>query len=373
MGCKLKGPLGLGLSPEEFTPIETVASLRKEEDSSSANEKGKTTPGLLESTDRESGVAASPFCTERSRRTAKRTQRQRLQMPNLRRIEDKCKPSLFSSISKASQEEFRGKGFVAEKGSGSKQFFSRRRYGRIFGRVGSDPRGLAVMVMPSSPETRGKGPSLLGNCGLMCCRKSGVNDAFEGQIPVNIPNLEMEVIQPACPYQMFESVNPLSANLRSPSKESSKAAVNMEDQGQRVSHEDNQLEYQGKQKRRSAIEGSWCSVWTARNKDWAALPASGASGGILIIWDSKKLRREEVVLGSFWVSIKFAWTNANYCGYCSLWPKQLSSQEGFWVELSDIVGLSSLRWCVGGDFNIIKEKFRKMGGSRLTPSMKDFC
>ncbi|RVW14773.1 hypothetical protein CK203_091030 [Vitis vinifera] len=48
MGCKLKGPLGLGLSPEEFIPVETVASLRKEEDSSSANEKGKTTPRLLE-------------------------------------------------------------------------------------------------------------------------------------------------------------------------------------------------------------------------------------------------------------------------------------------------------------------------------------
>ena len=48
------------------------------------------------------------------------------------------------------------------------------------------------------------------------------------------------------------------------------------------------------------------SVWIAGNKDWAALPASRASGGILIIWDSKKLRREEVVLDSFSVSIKFA-------------------------------------------------------------------
>ena len=48
MGCKLKGPLGLGLSPEEFSPFETVASLRKEEDSSSANEKGKSASGLLE-------------------------------------------------------------------------------------------------------------------------------------------------------------------------------------------------------------------------------------------------------------------------------------------------------------------------------------
>ena len=37
----------------------------------------------------------------------------------------------------------------------------------FLGRVGSDPRGSAVMVMPSMPETRGKGPSLLGNCGSM--------------------------------------------------------------------------------------------------------------------------------------------------------------------------------------------------------------
>ena len=43
---------------------------------------------------------------------------------------------------------------------------------------------------------------------------------------VDIPNLEMEVIQPGCPYQMFESVNPLSSNLRSPIKDSSMVAVN---------------------------------------------------------------------------------------------------------------------------------------------------
>ena len=49
MGCKIKGLLGLGLSPEEVTLVETMATLRKEEeDSSSAIEKGKSTPGLLE-------------------------------------------------------------------------------------------------------------------------------------------------------------------------------------------------------------------------------------------------------------------------------------------------------------------------------------
>ena len=41
------------------------------------------------------------------------------------------------------------------------------------------------------------------------------------------------------------------------------------------------------------------SVWSIRNKEWAALPACRASGGILIIWDSKKMSSEEVVIGFF--------------------------------------------------------------------------
>ncbi|RVW74124.1 hypothetical protein CK203_052225 [Vitis vinifera] len=319
----------------------------------------------------------------------------------------------------------------------------------FLGRVGSDPRDSAVMVLPSSPETRGKGPNLLGNCGSMVAEFwspstpilpisisqslapmenrvnsefffKKVNDAFKGQIPVDIPNSEMEVIQLACPYQMFETVNPLSVDIRSPIKESSKAAVNLGG----VFQEEEQMLHKivrpigfgseirvrefhmkiiswntrglGSKKKRRVVKDflrlekpdvvmiqetkkEECdrrfvgSVWSARNKDWAALLASGASGGILIIWDSKKLRREEVVLGSFSVSIKFAMD-----GRESLWlsavygPNNSALRKDFWVELSDIVGLSYPRWCVGGDFNVIRRSSEKLRGSRLTPSMKDF-
>ncbi|RVW24926.1 hypothetical protein CK203_079529 [Vitis vinifera] len=65
------------------------------------------------------------------------------------------------------------------------------------------------------------------------------------------------------------------------------------------------------------------SVWSVRNKEWAALPACGALGGILIIWDSKKLCSEEVVIGFFSISIKFL---LDECGppmaVLGLWPKQ---------------------------------------------------
>ena len=84
------------------------------------------------------------------------------------------------------------------------------------------------------------------------------------------------------------------------------------------------------------------SVWTVRNKDWVTLPACGASSGILIIWDSKKLR-SEVVIGSFSVSIKF-----DLVGCGPLWisavygPNSPSFRKDFWVELLDIFGSFSL-------------------------------
>ncbi|KAL6328062.1 hypothetical protein AAG906_033333 [Vitis piasezkii] len=115
------------------------------------------------------------------------------------------------------------------------------------------------------------------------------------------------------------------------------------------------------------------SVWTVRNKDWVALSASGASGGILIIWDSKNLRSEEVVIGSFSVSVKFP---LDGCG--PLWisvvygPNSPSLRKDFWVELFDIYGLTYPLWCVGGDFNVIRRSSKKMGSSSLTPSMRDF-
>ncbi|RVW90710.1 Transposon TX1 uncharacterized 149 kDa protein [Vitis vinifera] len=99
----------------------------------------------------------------------------------------------------------------------------------------------------------------------------------------------------------------------------------------------------------------------------------GASGGILFIWDSKKLCKEEVVLGSFSISVKFALEG---CG--PLWisvvygPNSPSLRKDFWVELYDIYGLTFPLWCVGGDFNVIREVQKKLGGSRLTSSMRDF-
>ncbi|RVW63725.1 hypothetical protein CK203_052745 [Vitis vinifera] len=269
------------------------------------NEKGKSAPGLLEVQSsrlaKKKVLYGSRSCGQPSFPQAQSTDR-----------ESVLQRALFTRKDQGGQRRgpkgrgFRGKGFVVEKGGGSEQFFIRRRYGRIYGRVGSDPRGSAVMVMPSLPETRGKGLNLLGNCGSMVAEIPG-------------------------------------ANLRSPIKESSTTAVNL---GGIAGSPSGEFQIEGlslgkwqRNKKEECDRRFMGSVWTARNKDWAALPESGALGGILIIWDAKKLRRE----------------------------------EDFWVELSDIVGLSYPHWCVvGGDFNVIRRSSEKLGGSRLTPSIKDF-
>ena len=115
------------------------------------------------------------------------------------------------------------------------------------------------------------------------------------------------------------------------------------------------------------------SVWSVRNKEWAVLPACGASGGILIIWDSKKMSGEKVVIRSFSVSVKFLldgsgplWLSAVYG------PNNPSIRKDFWVELLDLFGLTYPSWCVGGDFNVIRRRSEKLGESGFTSSMRDF-
>lgn len=47
-------------------------------------------------------------------------------------------------------------------------------------------------------------------------------------------------------------------------------------------------------------------------------------------------------------------------------------RKDLWVELQDLFSLTYPKWCVGGDFNVIGRILEKMGGSRITPSIRCF-
>ena len=42
------------------------------------------------------------------------------------------------------------------------------------------------------------------------------------------------------------------------------------------------------------------------------------------------------------------------------------------MEMLDLFGLTYPSWCVGGDFNVIRRRSEKLGGSGFTSSMRDF-
>ena len=115
------------------------------------------------------------------------------------------------------------------------------------------------------------------------------------------------------------------------------------------------------------------SVWKGRSLEWTALPACGASGGIVILWDSNKFKCTEKMLGSFFITVKL---NSGEEG--SFWltlvygPNKPLGRKDFWLEHQDLYGLSFPRWCVGGDFDVIRRISEKMGDSRLTFNMRCF-
>ena len=44
----------------------------------------------------------------------------------------------------------------------------------------------------------------------------------------------------------------------------------------------------------------------------------------------------------------------------------------FWEEMAGLFGLCSPRWCIGGDFNVVRFVAKKSNGRRQTRSMNEF-
>ncbi|KAJ9687807.1 hypothetical protein PVL29_013850 [Vitis rotundifolia] len=264
--CKLKGPSGMGLSPGEKDPVEPETS----------------SPAKKKSTIGSKKLWSILLPSSSARRQGLRCNSEPL-------LSEKDK----AEIDENSDDVALGVEYLAERGSSASPLFSRRyprlRMNRLgerastskneaalynlhsdenkegfLGRVGSDPRGSAVMVMPSTPIIRGKGLRFMGNCGLLVAENLEVtpsssfqspssyfppscgfnssflspstpilpspdihslnslenrvnsnfffkkdNDGTVGQFSVGIPNLVLEMNQNAYLNQLAESVNPL--------------------------------------------------------------------------------------------------------------------------------------------------------------------
>ena len=107
---------------------------------------------------------------------------------------------------------------------------------------------------------------------------------------------------------------------------------------------------------------------------WDYLPSVGASGGIVVLWNSVWIDVININKGIFSISLnciskddQFSWLLTGVYG-----PNGGPRRRTFWNELDNICVNNQLPWVLGGDFNVIKCSNDKLGGSRITTSMKKF-
>ena len=117
------------------------------------------------------------------------------------------------------------------------------------------------------------------------------------------------------------------------------------------------------------------SLGVGRFLDWTALNAEGSAGGILLIWDKRRIRLVDSLVGNFSVSCLFKmeedgfqWVFSGVYG-----PVDKNLRELFWEELGSIKGLWDDPWCVGGDFNEILSPDERSKGGRISNSMRRYA
>ncbi|BFG29848.1 hypothetical protein CerSpe_161220 [Prunus speciosa] len=115
------------------------------------------------------------------------------------------------------------------------------------------------------------------------------------------------------------------------------------------------------------------NIWGARFREWVCIPSCGASGGILIMWNTKAIKVKESLLGIYTASIncvdmegKEWWLTGVYG------PNGSRDRVLLWEELAAVYGICGSNWCIGGDFNITRFPSEKSNGGRITRSMRVF-
>ena len=116
------------------------------------------------------------------------------------------------------------------------------------------------------------------------------------------------------------------------------------------------------------------SLWSNIYVDWVYLASSGASGGMVVMWDKRVVEKVEEYIGSFLiacafkcVSDGFSWAFAGVYG-----PNLDSDRSMLWDELVGVYSWWELPWCIGGDFNVVRFQSECSGSRRLRPASLEF-
>lgn len=113
-------------------------------------------------------------------------------------------------------------------------------------------------------------------------------------------------------------------------------------------------------------------IWGASNMNFACSNSMGASGGLLIIWNDSFFKASSVSVHRSFILIQghindFPCTLVNICA-----PNVIVSRRELWEELLILKANDQNPWCIGGDFNEIKDVSERVGCIGVDRGMRDF-
>jgi hypothetical protein len=116
------------------------------------------------------------------------------------------------------------------------------------------------------------------------------------------------------------------------------------------------------------------SLWGCSYVDYCYVASSGASGGILLMWNKKVVSSLETEVGDYVTGCRFKnvvdgfeWAFVGVYG-----PNGNSDRHWLWDELAGLLSSWVLPWCIGGDFNVIRFPSERSGGRCISSAMGEF-
>ncbi|GLU07240.1 hypothetical protein SLE2022_242040 [Rubroshorea leprosula] len=115
-------------------------------------------------------------------------------------------------------------------------------------------------------------------------------------------------------------------------------------------------------------------LWNSDEFEWVAKASSGASGGLLCLWDRRNFVKSEEFTGDGYVGISGEWgANKQQCSLINVYgPNDRQKRVKLWEELRKRVIDKEGWWLIAGDFNAVRGPEERRGKSGVSADMWDF-
>ncbi|XP_025652805.1 uncharacterized protein [Arachis hypogaea] len=115
-------------------------------------------------------------------------------------------------------------------------------------------------------------------------------------------------------------------------------------------------------------------IWGYSTVRWEYVESRGASGGLLLMWDEAIFKSRNCYKGERWLCVEGVLMKSNFnCAFCLVYGAfGREEKRVVWEELSYIVGLCQVPFCLFGDFNEILHSEERKGATNPPASSEEF-